>query len=196
MATMKKHNLAFTLIAPAALVITAAHSSLAQDQQKQSWPIKALPEHKVLKQEVGAWDAVVKVWPAPGAEPIESKGTEKNRMLQGGFWLISRFEGEMLGMPLIGMGIFGYDPAEKKYTGTWADTMTPHSMAIKSDYDPKTKTMTGVAETRDPVSGEKYNAKMITRFIDDDNHVMEMHRTDKDGKEFKVMEITYKRAKE
>ena len=34
---------------------------------------------------------------------------------------------------------------------------------------------------------------MITRYNDDDTRVMEMHRTGEDGKEWKMMEITYKR---
>jgi hypothetical protein len=71
--------------------------------------------------------------------------------------------------------------------------MTPHMMITKSDYDKETKTMTGVAETRDPMTGEKYNAKMISRYNDDDTRVMEMHRKGEDGKEWKVMEIKYKR---
>ena len=66
-------------------------------------------------------------------------------------------------------------------------------MTTKSDYNEKTKTLTGVSETRDPITGEKYTAKMITRYNDDDTRVLEMHRTDDDGKEWKVMEISYKR---
>jgi hypothetical protein len=73
--------------------------------------------------------------------------------------------------------------------------MTPYLMITKSDYDEATKTMQGVAETRDAMSGEKYAVKMISRFIDDDNRVMEMHRKGDDGKEWKVMEIRYKRKK-
>ena len=56
---------------------------------------------------------------------MESKGIEKNELLKGGLWLISRFEGEVVGTPFTGIGTFGYDPAEKKYVGTWVDTMTP-----------------------------------------------------------------------
>lgn len=169
-------------------LIFASHAAFAQE-----WIVPPTEEHEILKQEVGVWDATVKVWPAPDAEPMVSKGVEKNHMLKGDLWLITEFEGEVIGTPFIGKGTFGYDPAEKKYTGVWVDTMTPHMMITKSDYDPKTKTLTGIAETRDVMSGEKYNAKMITRFVDDDTRVMEMHRKDKDGKESKVMEISYKR---
>jgi hypothetical protein len=167
--------------------------AVAQDEKEQPWLIKPTEQHKLLKKGVGAWDATVRIWPMPGADPLESKGIEKNHLLKGGLWLITRFEGEAIGTPFVGMGATGYDPAEKKYVGTWVDTMTPHMMTTKSDYDESTKTLTGVSETRDPITGEKYTAKVITRYNNDDTRVMEMHRTGNDGKEWKVMEISYKR---
>jgi hypothetical protein len=168
---------------------------IAQQEQEQEWMIKATEQHKILEKDVGTWDATVKVWPMAGAQPLESKGTEKNELLPGGMWLVTRFKGEVIGMPFVGVGTSGYDPKEKKYIGTWSDTMTPYLMITKSDYDEATKTMQGVAETRDAMSGEKYAVKMISRFIDDENRVMEMHRKGDDGKEWKVMEIRYKRKK-
>jgi hypothetical protein len=68
-------------------------------------------------------------------------------------------------------------------------------MTTKSDYDETNKTLTGVCETRDPITGEKYTANVITRYPDDDTRVMEMHRTGADGQEWKVMEISFKRIK-
>ena len=155
--------------------------------------IKPTDEHKLLQKDVGTWDATVKVWPMEGAEPMESKGTEKNELLRGGLWLVSRFEGEAAGMPFIGVGTTGYDPVEKQYVGTWIDTMTPHLMITKAEYDPKTKTMTGSAEGRDAMTKEAYSSKVISRYVDDDTRVFEMHMPGKDGKHWKMMEITYKR---
>jgi hypothetical protein len=171
----------------------ASHAALAQDEKDQPWIIKPTEHHKLLKKGVGTWDATVRIWPMPGANPLESKGVEKNHLLKGGLWLITRFEGEAVGTPFIGMGQTGYDPAEKKYVGNWVDTMTPHMMTTKSDYDENTKTLTGISETRDPITGEKYSAKTISRYPDDDTRFLEMHRTGDDGKEWKVMEISYKR---
>ena len=191
MTTSRRSILTPVLAALAASLLMAISAAVAQE-----WVIEPTKQHEVLKKDVGTWDAVVKVWPMEGAKPMESKGVEKNEMLKGGLWLTTRFEGEVIGTPFIGIGSFGYDPAEEKYVGAWVDTMTPHMMTTKSDYDEKTKTMTGISETRDPMTGEKYNAKMITRYNDDGTRVMEMHRAGKDGKESKVMEISYKRRAE
>jgi hypothetical protein len=162
----------------------------------QEWTIKPTKEHELLKKDVGTWDATVKVWPMEGAKPMESKGVEKNELLDGGLWLLTRFEGDVVGTKFTGIGTFGYDPKEKKYIGNWVDTMSPYPMITKSDYDAKTNTLTGTADVQDPYSGEKYTAKMISRYNDDGTRTMEMHRKQKDGKEWKTMEISYKQSKE
>jgi hypothetical protein len=150
-------------------------------------------EHKLLQKDVGTWDATVKLWPAPNAQPIESKAVEKNELLPGGLWLLSHFDGEFGGMKFSGFGTFGYDPVEKKYVGTWIDSMTPFLTTIKADYDPATKTMTGTGTGRDVATGKETTSKHVTRYLDDNNHVFEMYAPGPDGKEFKLMEVSYKR---
>jgi hypothetical protein len=186
-----------TSVALTALIVSAAAFVSAVGQDEQEWtPPKATEQHKLLQKDVGTWDAVVKVWPMEGAEPVESKGVEKNELLKGGMWIVSRFEGAAGGMPFTGVGTFGYDPIEKKYVGTWVDTMTPHLMVSKGDYDENTKTMTMTGEGRHPDSGEVYESKQISRYVDDDTRVFEFHIPGKDGKHWKMMEITYQRRAE
>jgi hypothetical protein len=127
---------------------------------------------------------------------MESKGTETNELLKGGLWLVSRFEGESAGAPFTGVGTSGYDDVEKKYVGAWVDTMGPYIMTTKAEYDEASKTLTGAAEGRDPHTKKPYKAKIIARYVDDDNRVFEMHMTGDDGKQWKMMEITYRRRKE
>ena len=153
------------------------------------------PEHKILQKDVGTWDAIVKVWPQPGAEPMESRGTETNELL-GGMWIVSKFEGKMDDMPFSGTGVFGYDPAEKKYVGTWVDSMSPSLSIVKGDYDSATKTMTTTGDMRDPASGAVTTTKQISRYLDDDTRVFEMQVPGEGGTYWKMMEIQYKRRAE
>jgi hypothetical protein len=169
-------------------LLTMGGAATAQDQ-----PPAATPQHEVLKQDVGAWDATMKVWPNPGAEPAISHAKETNELLPGGLWLVSRFEGEIAGMPFTGVGTTGYDPDERRYVGTWADTMSPHLMVMHGDYDAATKTMTGSAEVRSPETGQMVTLKEVGKYIDDDSRVFEMQMPNKDGKYWKFMEIEYKR---
>ena len=43
----------------------------------------------------------------------------------------------------------------------------------------------------DPWTGTKRNTHGVTRFVSDDRHVLELYEPGTDGKEFKVLEITY-----
>ncbi len=166
---------------------SAAHKN-SSSRQSHSPP----KQHKLLQKDVGTWDAEITLFPGEGAEPVKSKGTETCKLLKGGMWLVSHFEGEMAGMEFAGAGMFGYDPTEKKYVGTWADSMSPHMMIIKGDYDAATKTMTSTGEGKEP-SGGTFVAKLISRYLDDGTRTFEMHMRGPNGKFTKMMAIKYKR---
>jgi hypothetical protein len=153
------------------------------------------PEHQLLARDVGVWDATVEMMPAGGAAPQVSKGTETSRML-GGFWLVSDFESEMMGQPFRGLGTTGYDPAKKKYVGTWVDSMSAVLSTSEARYDPKTRTMTGYMESLDE-KGKKARFKETTQWKEDGSRVFTMYSpAGKDGKERAVMRITYVRRGE
>jgi len=174
------------------LLTYAAFQTVRAQQEEEAQLPMATDAHKLFHKDVGTWDATLKVFPGEGAEPMVSKGTEKNELLPGGMWLVSRFEGRVVGVPFTGVGTFGYDPVEKKYVGTWIDSMSPHLTVVKGDYDPATKTMTCTAEGRDFESGEVMTSKHISRYVDDDTRTFEI-RAAKDGEERTMLEIQYKR---
>ncbi len=162
---------------------------------QQGQPVSPLTEeHELLKQDVGTWDTAGKIWPGPGAEPIVSQGRETYELLPGGLWLVSRLEGTVGGRPFASAGMWGYDPAEKKYVGTWVDSMTPRLMTFKGDYDPETKTMTRLSEGRDPTTGQTLKFKTITQYTDDDSRLFEMYLVLPNEQLWKMMEIEYQRA--
>ena len=180
--------LAFSVLV---LTCAALHTARAQQEEQPQLP-QATDEHKLFHQDVGTWDATMKIFPGEGAEPLVSKGTEKNELLPGGMWLVSRFDGNFIGMPFKGIGTFGYDPVEKKYIGTWIDSMSPHLTIMKGEYDPETKTMNATGEGRDFETGEVTTSRHITRYIDENTRTFEIH-ANKGGEERKVLEIHYKR---
>ena len=148
------------------------------------------PEHEMLKKDVGTWDASVESFMTPGQPAVVSKGTETVSML-GGFWQLSEFKSEMMGQPFEGRGATGYDPAKKKYVGTWVDTMMPGYYTTEATYDAATKTMTAVMEGPDP-SGAVTKTKATTQWKDADTRVFTMYG--RDGQTV-AMRITYKRRK-
>jgi hypothetical protein len=145
------------------------------------------PEHELLKKDVGTWDATVEMTMAPGAAPTVSKGTEVVTML-GGFWQLSEFKSELMGQPFEGRGTVGFDPAKKKYVGTWVDTMTPGYATVEGTYDAATKTLTATMDGPGP-TGERVQMKETTEWKADGTRVFTMHGPDGGV----MMRITYKR---
>jgi hypothetical protein len=179
-----------TLTLPAALSLTLALcvTSLASAQMP---PMpQPGPEHEMLKKDVGTWDATVEMFMEPGGAPAVSKGTETVAMM-GGFWQITEFKSEMMGQPFEGRGTMGFDPAKKKFVGTWVDTMAPGYYTVEGTYDPATKTLTATMEGPDP-SGGRTTTKETTEWKDSDTRVFTMYAPD--GKTV-GMRISYKRRK-
>lgn len=172
--------------------IRAAEAPARQDEG--AYIAKPAPEHKLLEQEAGTWDASIKSYMAgPDAEPTVSTGTETNTMI-GGLWLNSHFEGDFGGSKFIGVGLQGYDPVKGKYVGTWVDSMSSALMVTEGTYDKASKTLTMYSEMTDPMTNKPLKAKMVSEFKGDTRvFTMSMDNPAAPGEMVKVMEITYKR---
>jgi hypothetical protein len=149
------------------------------------------PEHEILNKDVGTWDATVEMLMPPGPP---SKGTEVNTLGPGGLWLISDFKSEMMGAPFQGHGVSGWDPAKKKYVGTWVDSMSTGVFTIEGTYDAASRSMTSMMSGPGE-DGQPMTMKAVTQMKDDDTRVFTMHMKGPDGKEAPTMRITYKRRK-
>jgi hypothetical protein len=185
-----------TLLAAAAVL--AAATAFAQESPPSARPAAPAmptpgPEHAVLKDVAGSWDATVESFAAPGQPPMLSKGIETGTMV-GGFWLVSEFKSEMMGQTFLGRSTLGYDPAKKKYVSTWIDSMTPSLSVGESDYDAATKTFTGWTDGIDH-GGRATRFKTVTVFKDPATRISTMSMKAPDGKETTVMRITYTREK-
>jgi hypothetical protein len=178
-------------LAAIALVVAAA-SAAAQAPPMPPMP-KPGPEHKFLEQDAGTWDATVETFMAPGP-PMVSKGVETNSMGCGGLCLISDFKGDMTGQAFHGHGVTVWDPAKKKYVGTWTDSMSTGMMLGESTYDAAKKTATGWMEGPD-MTGKVTKSKAVVEYKDTATRVFSMYEAGPDGKDKLGMRITYKRRK-
>jgi hypothetical protein len=153
-------------------------------------------EHALLKKDVGTWKATIKMWMGPdgqadaSAAPSESQGEEVNRML-GEFWCVSTFQGEFGGMKFEGHSVNGYDAKQKKFVGSWVDSISSNPMHMSGTYDAKTKTLTSES-TSIGADGKEMKGKSTLVYQDDDHRLLTMYEI-RDGKEVKSMEITYVR---
>ena len=147
------------------------------------------PEHAVLKEDVGTWDASIEMM-MPGAPPAPpSKGVEVNTMGCNGLCLVTDFKGEMMGGQFLGHGVATWDPAKKKYVGGWSDSMTPGIAVSESTWDPAKKTMNGTMDTPDG-SGGTVKIRSTVEYSAG-KRVFSMFMPGPDGKEMPTMRITY-----
>ena len=130
----------------------------------------------------------------PDSEPTASEGVEVVKLMPGGLWAQSEFDGKFGDQVFHGCGVTGYDSRKAKYVGTWVDSMSTEIMMMEGDYDSASHTLTMFAKGTDP-AGKAYDAKMTSKHESNDTRVftMLMKSEQTKGEYVKVMEITYKK---
>ncbi|MGI9429426.1 MAG: DUF1579 family protein, partial [Bythopirellula sp.] len=83
-----RHESALLLLSSLTLSLVELQAASADAQAP---PAPVAVGHRILQHEVGDWDAVVRNWATPDAQPAVSRGTETNRML-GQMWVVGVFE--------------------------------------------------------------------------------------------------------
>lgn len=169
------------------LLALAASLALAGSLPAQEFP-KPGPEHDKLKQFEGNWDAVMKM----GGQ--ESKATATYKMICGGMWLSSEFQGDLGGEKFQGHGLDGYDLRKKKFVSVWVDSIESIPMHMEGDYDPQSKLVTMTGTGRGP-DGQPQKFKNTTEFKDQDHFTFRMYMVGADGKETLAFAIEYSRRK-
>jgi len=137
------------------------------------------PEHEVLKQLEGTWDATMEGDSKPS-------GVSKFKVRLGGNWVVNDYEGSFEGGTFEGHGLNGYDPMKKKYVMIWTDSMSPNALVMEGDYDKDKKTLTLTGEGAGPEGQMKF--KSVTEFKDKNTMLFKMY-----GGDTVVVSIVYKR---
>jgi len=175
-------------------------AKMMEDWKALNQPSKG---HDQLKQFVGKWNTVTKMWwGGPGTPATETKGTAEIKSIFGGRFIVQETTsemqmptatGEMETVPYHGMGITGYDNYRNVYISTWMDDMDTAMYTSRGTADPSGKIFSYYGEMDEP--GMKMTGRMVhykTRIINADKHVFEMFDLAV-APDYKVMEITYTR---
>ena len=153
------------------------------------------PNHELLASVEGDWTFKSRMWMKPETPPMESSGTVTYSPLYDGRYVEGRFKGDMMGTPFEGRALMGFDNISRKFQSTWADNMSTMIAYMTGDHDPATKTITYTGTMDDMMKpGTKVRVRQVVRLDSPDSHTMEWYET-RDGKEVKMMEIAYTRAK-
>jgi hypothetical protein len=180
---------------PPAPPATSATSKPTQDQLLAAFLKygRPGPEHKVLKQLVGKFDAEMTTF-VDGQPAAKSAASSTNAMIHKGRYLHGDFTGSVMDRPFSGSSLWAFDRAKGKYLSLWIDDMSTAVMIAEGDADPAGKVITFSGTERDPVTGHDKKIKSVLTIIDDDRHTWEAFETI-DGRERKMVSIAYTRAK-
>jgi hypothetical protein len=151
--------------------------------------------HAALAKMAGTYDMTIRSWQAPDAPPSTETGTATRTMILGGRVMVEDAQATMMGQPFAGQGLSGYDNVSGKHWATWTDTMGTGLMVSEGTCD-AAGACTFHGSWNDPVSKQKMHARMTTRWTAPDTEVFEMHGPGPDGKEMRMMEITYRKRAE
>lgn len=160
--------------------------------------------HKKLDGLIGEWDTATKMWMAPGAPPMVTKGKSRVKWIMDGRFLREEFEGEIL-MPdatgamskkkFTGLGLLGYDNFRKMFTGSWIDNQGTHMLTMAGMLDPAGTTLTMYGEMDEAMLDVRGRmVKYQTKIVDDDKHIFSIYDLHA-GENYKALEIEYTRAK-
>jgi hypothetical protein len=186
----------FVVFTALVVSISAPPLAIAQAQSGQEPPMpKPGPQHEIFKVDVGTWNATVEMSPGPGAPPMTSKGVEVNRIGCSGLCLVTTFKGEAgPGVPFEGNGVATWDPAKKKYVGSWTDSMSQGIAHSEGTFNPATKEFTGWMEGPD-MTGKVVKMRSVVQYKPDGSRVMTSYGPGPDGKEVQMLRITYTKQK-
>lgn len=163
-------------------------------------PMQAVPqeEHRWLQQLVGEWTSEAQMAMTP--DPAETcKGTESVRSL-GGLWILAEGKGEMPdGGSATMLMTLGYDPAKKRYVGTWVGSMMTHMWLYEGELDLSRTILTLNSEGPDmspgAAPGKLAKYKDVIEIKAADHRILSSHCLGDDGKWQEFMTAHYRRTK-
>lgn len=146
--------------------------------------------HQWLASKAGGYDLKIRSWHEPGGPAMEDTGSATRKVMLDGRVLVEDVSSSMMGTPFTGHGMMGYDNVSGKYWSTWTDSMSTGLMVSEGSCDAQ-KTCTFTGSWNDPIKKSPVKARMTTRWTSPTTEIFEMYAPGKDGKEMKMMEITY-----
>jgi len=153
-------------------------------------------EHIWLNRLVGEWTYEIEACMKPGEPPQKLTGSETVRSI-GGLWIVAEGRGEMPGGGLATTILtIGFDPAAKRYIGSWVGSMMTHLWIYEGtlDADEKVLSLNCEGPTFDG-SGGTTKYKDVHTMISATERTLTGNILDKDGKWNAMMTCTYRRVR-
>jgi hypothetical protein len=152
-------------------------------------------EHLWLQKLVGDWTFEAECMMGPDEPPTKTRSSNTARSL-GGLWTLIEGEGESPDGTLVKSIItLGYDPAKKRFVGSFVASCMTHLWTYDGSLDETGKVLT--LDTEGPnFSGDGSMSKYqdIIEIVDDNHWILRSRSRGEDGKWVQFMEGHYRRV--
>jgi hypothetical protein len=153
-------------------------------------------EHKWLQKLVGQWTFEADCVMGPDQPATKHTGSERVRSV-GGLWTLGEGRGEMPGGgEMTSYMTLGFDPAKKRFVGTFIASAMTHLWIYNGTLDTSGKVLTLDTEGPDFSGGPgmvKYQD--IIELVSDDHRILKSRLQGPDGKWQDFMTVQYRRKK-
>jgi hypothetical protein len=181
----EKGTLLFEVLGEKKRLPELAGQAMDEEWAKGSLDPTASPEHKVLDQFVGTWDAVTISRPAEWTpKEIQMKSLVVRQSILNGRFILDNSvhaNGEE------SLALFGFDPSKREYKTWWFNSEGLRNTS-RGSWDPSNRTFSFVTDSEDG----KFSTATI-RLFNPDHHEWLLKVTDKTGKVFYDTTITVTR---
>lgn len=180
------------LLLAAPLAAQAPETQPSAEQQAMIAAMTPGSPHAFLAEQVGTWNATMKIWTDPAAPPIETTGTLEREMILGGRVLKEVLVTEFMGMPFHGVGHTGYDNVTGQYWSTWFDNLSTGVFTMTGTIDEATYEGTLVGKGPEAIAGKDVPMRLETSG-EAGKQVIVTHMEVGDHGMMKTMECVYER---
>lgn len=153
-------------------------------------------EHLWLHRLVGDWTYEIEACMKPGEPPQKLKGSETVRSV-GGIWIVCEGQGEMPGGGMATTILtVGFDPAAKKFVGSWIGSMMTYLWHYEGTLDAAERVLTLNCEG--PIfdgTGGTTKYKDVHTIISDNERTLAGNFLDREGNWNEMMTCTFRRAR-
>lgn len=155
---------------------------------------KPQAEHEWLQKLVGDWGYELECPSGPNQPPTMHRGVERVRSI-GGLWIVAEGQGEVPGgETATTLLTLGFDPARKRYVGTWVGSMMAQLWVYEGVLDPSGTLLPLETEGPNMAAPEKRaKYKDVIEFLSTDHRTLTSHMQGEDGKWQHLMTAHYRR---
>jgi hypothetical protein len=140
----------------------AASGTLASAQESKLYTPQ--PQHELLKQFEGQWRFEKLSAAADGLAPDKLGAGEIKAELVGGFFVVSKWSGNVYDADYAAVQTLGYDVDKKAYSGLWIDNTMSYQWQLQGSWEADRKELVITASGPGPTGGicrfrERYQFK-------------------------------------